>query len=509
MKRIISSLLVAVLSLTACKTDDDATGVQQIPTLNLSNLTIEKIGGFTNGSGDEGFAEISAFDPITKKLFVVNPANSVISVWNISNPNSPIQGISIPLTTNPNSVSINNGRLAVALENSNKQNPGYLALYKTDTQELITTYNAGALPDMVTFSPNGKYLISANEGEPNDDYTIDPEGSVTVVELENGVTHQLNFTGFNGQTIGNDFRVFGPNASLAQDVEPEYITVSSDSKFAYVSLQENNGMAVVNLETKSISSLLGLGTKNHNLPNNMIDASNKDDIIGNFKNWPVYGFYQPDAIEYVSINDVGYIISANEGDARDYDGYSEEERIKDLTLDPTVFPNASELQELANLGRLKTTTANGDIDGDGDYDKLYSYGARSFTIWTTDGTQVYDSGDIIGRKNYELNSNLFNCDDGEADGRSDDKGAEPEAVITLQVLDKTLLFVGLERSGGAMVFNITNPTSPEFVSWVYETSDIAPEGLLVIPANESPNGKDLLIITNEVSNTVSIYELNY
>ncbi|MFD0963591.1 choice-of-anchor I family protein [Pseudofulvibacter geojedonensis] len=509
MKRIISSLLITALSFVSCKTDDDATGNQPSQTLNLSNLTIERIGGFTNGSGNEGYAEISAFDPITKKLFVVNPVDNVISVWDISNPNNPVQGTSIALTSNPNSVSVNDKKLAVALENSNKQNPGYLALYKTDTQELVATYNAGALPDMVTFSPDGKYLISANEGEPNDDYTVDPEGSVTVVELENGVTHQLNFTSFNGQTIGNDFRVFGPNASLAQDVEPEYITVSSDSKYAYVSLQENNGMAVVNLETKSISSLFGLGTKNHNLPNNMIDASNKDDIIGNFKNWPVYGFYQPDAIDYVSINGVGYIVSANEGDARDYDGYSEEERIKDLTLDPTVFPNAAELQELANLGRLKTTTANGDVDGDGDYDKLYSYGARSFSIWATDGTLVYDSGDIIGKKNYELNSGLFNCDDGEADGRSDDKGAEPEAVTTLRVLDKTLLFVGLERTGGAMVFNITNPTSPEFVSWVYETSDVAPEGLLVIPANESPNGKDLLIITNEVSNTISIYELNY
>lgn len=153
-------------------------------------------------------------------------------------------------------------------------------------------------------------------------------------------------------------------------------------------------------------------------------------------------------------------------------------------MDATVFPpNAEELQMDENLGRLKTTTANGDIDGDGDFDKIYSYGARSFTIWDTYGTQVYDSGDDLGRKTFELNPSYFNADEGEADGRSDDKGAEPEAVTTLKVGSSTLLFVGLERTGGVMVYDISNPYAPpEFVNWVFDAQDVAPEGLLVVPA---------------------------
>ena len=360
---------------------------------------------------------------------------------------------------------------------------------------------------MVTFTPDGKYILAANEGEPNDAYTVDPEGSISLINTQTHQVTNLGFNGFNGQTISNNFRVFGPNANLAKDVEPEYIAVSDDSKFAYVALQENNGMAVINLTTKTITNLYGLGVKNHMDAYNSLDASNKDNIKGNFKNWPVWGMYQPDAITYVNINNTGYIISANEGDARDYDGYSEEKRVKDLNLDPTAFPNAAELQKQENLGRLKITTAQGDTDNDGDFDKLYCYGGRSFSIWSTTGNLVYDSGNQIGKRTFELNPSHFNADDGEADGRSDDKGAEPEAVTTLKIGNNTLLFVGLERSGGVLVYDITNPTAPTFLRWIFDASDIAPEGLITIPANESPNGKPLLVVTHEVSNTVAIYEI--
>lgn len=503
MKKTFLTLIAGIALLSSCNNDDD----NSVNTIDVSALTFEKIGGFTNGTGDEGYAEITAFDPVTSKLFVVNPKDTEISIWDISNPELPTVLTPITLASTPNSVAVKNGVLAVAIENVNKQANGQIITYNTTTHQQIQAYTAGPLPDMVTFSPDGKYIIAANEGEPNSDYTVDPEGSITVINTTTNQNDLLSFSGFNAQTIGNHFRVFGPSASLAQDVEPEYVAVSDDSRYAYVSLQENNGMAVVDLDSKTITSLFGLGVKDHSLPQNMIDASNRDNIVGNFKNWPVYGLYQPDAIEYVSINNTGYIISANEGDARDYDGYSEEDRVKDLTLDPTAFPNAADLQLEENLGRLKTTTALGDTDGDGDHDKIYAYGARSFSIWNTSGGLVYDSADVIGRKTFEINASYFNNDEGEVDDRSDDKGAEPEAVTTLKIADKTLLFVGLERTGGAMVFDITNPASPEFVHWIFNTIDVAPEGLLVIPSVDSPNGKDLLVITNEVSNTVSIFEI--
>ncbi|MFD2562829.1 choice-of-anchor I family protein [Aquimarina rubra] len=496
--------LVLVSMFISCKSDDD----NGMDSINTSELTFKKIGAFSNGTGDEGFAEISAFDPMTNKLFIVNPNDTEISVWDLSNPSTPTPGTDITVTGIPNSVAVANGIVAVALENSSsKQANGTIATYSSDTQAFLNTYNAGALPDMVTFSPDGKYIVAANEGEPDDLYTNDPEGSVTIIEVASGQTTTLDFTSFNSQTINNNFRVFGQGATLAQDVEPEYVAISDDAETAYVSLQENNGLAIVNLETKTITNILGLGVKNHSLAQNQMDASNRDDMAGNFKNWPVFGMYQPDAIEYVTINGTGYIVSANEGDARDYDGFSEEERVKDLTLDPTVFPDAATLQLDENLGRLKTTTANGDIDGDGDYDEIYVYGGRSFTIWNTSGNVIYDSGDFIGKKTFELEPLLFNNDEGQVDDRSDDKGAEPEAVETLKIDDRTLLFVGLERTGGAMVFDISNPTNPTFLDWMIDTDDVGPEGLIAVKASDSPTGNDLVIITHEVSNTVAIYEI--
>ncbi|MHA7058750.1 choice-of-anchor I family protein [Aquimarina sp. M1] len=496
--------LILVSMFISCNSDDD-TGVNPV---NTTDLTFKKIGTFSNGTGDEGFAEISAFDPSTNKLFVVNPNDVEISVWDLSDPAAPIPGIDIAVNGIPNSVAVLNGIVAVALENaSNKQANGTIATFSADTQVLLNTYNAGPLPDMVTFSPDGKYIVAANEGEPSDDYTVDPEGSVTIVDVASGQTSNADFIAFNDQEIGNAFRVFGPGATLAQDVEPEYVAISNDAKTAYVSLQENNGLAVVDLDTKMITAIVGLGVKDHSLTQNQIDASNRDDMTGNFKNWPVFGLYHPDAIEFVSINGTDYIISANEGDARDYDGFSEEERVKDLTLDPTAFPDAATLQLDENLGRLKTTTANGDTDGDGDYDKIYVYGGRSFTIWSTSGSIIYDSGDFIGKKTFELEPLLFNNDEGEVDGRSDDKGAEPEAVETLKIGDKTLLFVGLERTGGTMVFDISNPTNPIFLDWMIDANDVAPEGLIAVKAEDSPTGNPLVIATHEVSNTVAIYEI--
>ncbi|RZS99853.1 choice-of-anchor I family protein [Aquimarina brevivitae] len=489
--------------LISCQPDDFSGG-------GGKEITFKKIGGLVNGTGDEGFAEISAFDPITNKLFIVNPNEQELSVWDLSEPSTPIHGTDISLSGIPNSVSVYDGKVVVALENAaNKQANGTVAIFDTDTQNNINSYTAGALPDMVTFSPNGKYIVVANEGEPNDDYTIDPEGSITIINTETQESSTIGFQAFLTDQLQNGFRVFGPGATVAQDIEPEYIAISDDSQTAYVALQENNGLAIVDLITKTITDVIGLGVKDYSLAENHMDASDKDDIIGNYQSWPVFGFYHPDAITYTKIRGAEFIISANEGDARDYYGYSEEARVKDLTLDPTVFPNAAELQADENLGRLKTTLANGDLDGDGDYDEIYCYGGRSFSIWSTSGQLVYDSGNTISKKVLELDPSFFNAnEEGEADKRSDDKGAEPEAVTTLKVKGEMLLFVGLERTGGVMVYNISNPVSPVFLDWLRDSEDISPEGLIAIKGEDSPIGKPLVIVTNEVSNSVAIYQVD-
>jgi hypothetical protein len=213
------------------------------------------------------------------------------------------------------------------------------------------------------------------------------------------------------------------------------------------------------------------------------------------------------------------VATANEGDARDYDAYSEEDRVKDLVLDPSAFPNAADLQQNDSLGRLKITTTLGDTDGDGDYDELYAYGGRSFSIWDDQLNLVWDSGDEFAQTLATLqpaNFNSTNDDNSSLKSRSDDKGAEPEAIEIAEINGYTIAFIGLERMGGVMVYDISNPSSPSFISYFINrdfslaaddanAGDLAPEDLKFIPADKSPNGQALLVSANEVSGTLSIY----
>lgn len=460
----------------------------------------------TINGGGEGKSEISAYDKSTGKLFIVNVEDDEISVLNMSDLGNLVQETSIALPVGaPNSVAVSKGRLAVAQEAETKQDPGTILVYDTATNSLLSSYVVGSLPDMVTFSPNGRYIVSANEGEPNDDYTVDPEGTISIIDLEMGTVNTLDFNAFNSQESllkDGGFRVFGPGANLAKDVEPEYVAISDNSNYAWVTLQENNGVAKVNLETKTIEAIYPLGFKDYSLPGNEIDPSDKDGGAY-LNNWPVFGMYQPDAIDYVKINGMDLVITANEGDARDYDGFSEEIRAEDIALDADMFPVSNDYLNKEKLGRLKITNTLGNLDDDPQYEALYNYGARSFTIWTGDGQMVYDSGSDIAQKTLDLTPQWFNG----GDGRSDDKGAEPESIEILKVAgNKYILFVGLERNNQVMVYDITNPYAPEFLDILSHSGDVGPEGVLAISDKDSPSGKDLLVVSNEVSGTVTIYE---
>lgn len=502
MKTITKVVLACVLMLAfSCQNDDDS--VSEVPVNTSVNFQYKS----TINVGGEGAAEISAYDEVSKKLFITNSESNIISIYNIENLETPIEETAINLSAfgAPNSVATYNGKLAVAVEAPIKQNPGKILVYNTTNLALISQYTVGALPDMVTFSKDGGLILSANEGEPNDDYTVDPVGSVSIINLADNTVNTLGFESFNAQESALEtqgFRVFGPGADLAKDVEPEYITISEDSKTAWVSLQENNGIAKINLVSKTIEAIYPLGYKDYNQLGNEIDASDKD-LETVLKNWNVKGIYQPDAIVAVNIGGIEYVISANEGDSRDYDGFSEEERVEDLILDTTVYPVSGDYQNEINLGRLKTTTTLGDTDNDNDVDQIYSYGARSFSIWSANGNLVYDSGNSIATETLAMTPARFN----DEDKRSDDKGAEPESVDVLNIGNQRyILFVGLERTDQVMVYDITNPLSPTFLTILSHSGDEAPEGLLVISADKSPSGKDLLVVSNEDSGTVSFYE---
>ncbi len=491
-------------------------------------IQLTPLGTYATGQFDESAAEIVAYDSQSQRLFVVNAQSAAVDVLDIRNPNRPTLLFSIDVTPYgnvANSVDVSNGVVAIAVEveSGGAQQPGNVAFFNVNGG-FLRTIPVGALPDALTFTPDGQRLVVANEGEPNDEYTVDPEGSISVIDLSNGLEQATvataDFTAFNSQVDAlraRGVRIFGPNATVAQDLEPEFVTVTPDSSTAVVTLQENNAVAVVDLETATVTEIRPLGVKDAAQLGNGFDASDRDGRV-DIRNHPVFGLYQPDAIDTFTVGGSTYFITANEGDARDYDGFSEEARVKDLTLDPGHFPNASELQADSNLGRLKTTTTLGDLDGDGDVDQIFAFGGRSFTVWDTVGNVVFDSGEQLERITLANNAEFFNStnDENNFDNRSDDKGPEPEAVTVGQINGEPHVFVGLERVGGVAVFNLSNPAAPEFVQYVNNrdfsgdpeagtAGDLGPEDIEFIGAAESPIGRSLLAVSNEVSGTTTLY----
>jgi len=942
------------------------------------NLELTPLGSYATGiiAADPSSAEIPAYDPLTRRVFVVNGAEKKVDALDIRDPANPTKCFSIDVSAYgaPNSVAVKGGVVAIAVENgTDKQAPGWAMLYDVSGR-FLNKLTAGALPDMITFSPDGDWILLANEGEPSADYLKDPEGSVTAIpfikceyvpfwasilratKIKEREVKQIGFTQFNSATLDPSIRIYGPGATVAQDLEPEYIAVSPDSKTALVTLQENNALAVIDLHRGKVTKLVGLGFKDHSLVNtetsihefgplppigstaptpafpngqelflggfsglwfegidpvtgeyqfithtdrgpngepvgvnrpfllpeftprivrftlnpttgaltlgeqillkdatgtpltglpntaitggnantahndevpvdlfgnvlpldtlggdfegivvdpsdgsfwmcdeyrpaiyhfgtdgnliqrfipigtaaaagqpagtfgtevlpevlaqrrqnrgfealawsggrlyawvqsplrnptsagnaalngnqsvrvvefnpttlatrqflyvmdnpnlggapntradkigdavalgggeflvverdddtvftgvgatvekkiyrinlagatditsktglfggktvdqltlaelaannivplgkvlhvdlnlagynevekveglalidagtiavindndfgvagitpngdgtfipdpapesiqlgiislgfNGLDASDRDNLI-NIRQWPVFGMYQPDSISAFKVGGMTYYIAANEGDAREYifedengeevEAYVEESRVSALTLDPAAFPFGPALRNNASLGRLTVTTANGDTDGDGDFDALYTLGGRSFSIYDSTGKRIYDSADLLEQLTAladPANFNSNNDANGSFDNRSDNKGPEPEGIAIGEVLGRPFAFIGLERVGGVMVFDLSTPTAPRFVQYLNNrdfsgyieagtAGDSGPEGLAFIPWWQSPTWKPLLVVANEVSGTTTIYEL--
>lgn len=511
------------------------------------SISVAPISTIASGSFLTSAAEIAAHDPGTQRLLVVNARAAQIDVIDIANPAAPVLRPELALDMTPygavaNSVAVRGGLIAVAVEAEDKTQPGKVVFFDRNLQ-FISAVEVGAQPDMLTFTPDGMTVLTANEGEPNSDYTVDPEGSVSIINVANGAAQATvqtaGFGAFNGQTREALFngtgsgskpavRVYGPDATVAQDFEPEYITVSHDSKTAWVTLQENNALAIIDIPSATVTAVQGLGTKNHNMAvngsgsSNALDASDRDTKI-NIRNWPVKGFYLPDAIASIKSGSENFLVLANEGDTRDSSGYSEETRVGSMALDPAVFPPAvaTDLKKSANLGRLKATTAQGDTAGNKVFKEIYTFGARSFSIRSESGALLWDSGDQFEQITAKAIPAFFNSnhETNKFDDRSDDKGPEPEGVTVGKAFGRTYGFIGLERVGGVMIYDLTEPTAPEFVQYVNPRNftqptntaaagDLGPEGLLFISEENSPNGKPLLVTANEVSGTTTIFEIS-
>lgn len=527
-------------------------------------VELQQLGSYASGAFAVGGAEIVSYDPLTRRAFVVNAAQTTVDVLDLRNPANPVKIGNIDASAlggSANSVDVKLGIVAVAIEADLKTDPGIVAFYRSHDLRFLGQVAVGALPDMVTFSPDGRYVLVANEGEPDDNYLVDPDGSVSIIDLRRGVSRatvrHATFTAFNSQidTLrAQGVRIYGPQADLtvAQNLEPEYITVEGNR--AYVTLQEANAIAIIDIAQAKVLKIQPLGYKDHMLPENKLDASDRDGpstIDGvefrgsiNLQNWPVFGMYQPDSIGSYTVHGKTYLVTANEGDTRSSDAYDEEVRMKDANIDPG-FPNLAALKADAQLGRLTLTSADGDLDGDGDLDRLYVPGGRSFSIWDAGtGARVFDSGaefeGILGNllpaafnANHEVNNDSPVRNDRSMDTRSDNKGPEPEGLALGEYFGRTYAFIGLERAGGIMVYDISKPTAPEFLEYVnnrnlsvpacvgpinpdtelcFESNpaagDLGPEGMRFVPWYLSPTFRPLLIVGNEVSGSTTVYQLN-
>jgi hypothetical protein len=502
-------------------------------------IVLEPAGTYATGVFDDKGAQILDYHPASRCLYITNASDNAIDVVDIHDIDNPTLLFSIDsLPGAPLSVGVHPFRdlIAVACEGEIVTDPGTVAFYRTNG-EYVGSVGVGPLPDMLAFTHNGKKILVANEGEPtNTEYEpeggefVDPEGSVSIItlgrsihlerEVQNATVVEVGFGEFNDrkqELLDKGVRIFGPGATVAQDLEPEYITISKGNKFAWVTLQENNAIAKIDIKEARVVDIFGLGYKDHSVPGNALDASNKDDAI-NIANWPVLGMYLPDAIASFLVDDQQYIIVANEGDAREF----EEIRVGKLESKGKLGDNLLPFADNEMLGRLKVTTEfPAEPNEAGKFDVLYSFGARSFTILTGEGQHVSDTGDEFAQITAIVNPDYFNStdDESEFDNRSDDKGAEPEHVVVAKIAGHTIAFMGLERIGGIMTYDVSDPANPVFLDYVNnrnfeadpespEAGDLGTEGMLFIPAHKSPTRRPLLAVSNEISGSTTVYRIH-
>jgi LPXTG-motif cell wall-anchored protein len=526
-----------------------------------SAVSLTPIGTYETGIFDQSAAEI--VHAYKDRLFVVNAQAGAVDVLDVSTPTAPTKLYSIAGTGVANSLAVRaDGLGVIALEDTDKTAPGRLVFFDADAAEptVLGEVTVGALPDMVTISADGTVAVVANEGEPADDFSSDPEGSVGIVTLpaEKAAPTQdaVRTAGFGAfeqggsKTLDPDVRVFGPDVAapdqgetplaanrVSRNLEPEYVAIAGST--AYVALQEANAIAIVDLAAAQVTGIRPLGFKDYGVQT--LDASDRDPEDAptyNQKSYPgLFGMYMPDGIQAYEANGETYLVTANEGDGREWGDYNDTARVKDLGEDGLApvcadSPLTGSLDD-ADLGRLNIATDKG-LNADGTcYSELYTFGGRGFSVWNTAGEQVFDSGSDFERITHDANPAFFNSNHSAAnlEGRSDDKGPEHENLAIGEVDGRTYAFIGLERVGGVMTYDITDPTATTYAGYVNnrdfsvsmedqltgdesadrellaKAGDLGPEGVDFIPAAASPNGRPLVAVGNEVSGTTTLFEV--
>lgn len=538
---IISVLVAHALAMQADQPMTDRISASTLP----SEFHLEFLGQSISGVVDLSGSEVAAYDFPRKRLIVLNGAVGLDFI-DVSNPAKPLK-LSSFSCLGTNSVAIHGDLIAIAVAPKVRSVPGEVVFIDHAGHEL-RRMTVGANPDMVVFSPDGKTLLVANEGEVDEENNIDPEGTVSVIDLGNGVMaatiRTADFRAFNTQADSLKKQgacLFVPNHTVAQQLEPEYIAISNDGMTAFVTLQEANALAVVDLPSARITSVFGLGLKDFS--KSALDPSDKDGGI-RINPWPVFALRQPDTVVAWEQGGVQWLATANEGEQREGAMFVDSVKVGTLTLDHGAFAKEGsnspgwgweDLVKPEHLGRLDVCGPMADLDADGDADRLVCFGGRGVTVWKfVDGKliEAWDSGSDVERIVAERMPAVFNADSRKnpsQDQRSKSKGPEAEGLTTGIVDSRRLLFAGLERPGGIVTWDITDPTHPVLLDYVNQRNtdaplnldkdaglamknalvvgDLGPEGLMFVPADKCPNGSPLVVMCNEISGTTSLWQV--
>lgn len=481
-------------------------------------VTLEVESRIRLGGEQIAAAEVVVYNRVHQRLLVTDTVSNTVRMLDARDPSrlreqAPIRPAGVGTV---NSIATRGGLVAIVSAASDAQSNGSLHVYTIEGVRLAGI-TVGPMPDMVVFTPDGHHLLVANEGEPSDDYTDDPPGSVSIVSVPESlegwagaVVRRVGFEAFDIAGAPEGVRVTGPDALPSRDIEPEYIAVSPDSSTAYVVCQENSAIAVIDIASATLESLVPLGAVDRTADLAGFDPSDRDGGP-QIARWPVRSWRQPDTIVAFEHGGETFLATADEGDPRSYQGFEETARVGDLKLDPEAFPDQA-VRADDQLGRLKVSRVEGDTDGDGDFDLLYSFGGRAVSIWDARARHVWSSGDSIERVIAARAPERFNRSSGadaEPDGRSDDRGPEPEALAVAQVSGYRLLVCALERPGGLVVFDLTDPRWPRLLEYVPPDAsglDLAPETLAVW--SEPGNAGSLVVAAaHEATGVLTVYRL--
>lgn len=512
---------------------------------NGNGLNLNKLGSYVTGTSnkDGGVSEIISYDSKNNKAWVVNGTTGLIDIIDLSNITSAVSSdmsaTSIDVKAivegkvegftygDMTSVSVHSesGYVAVALQEEAYDKNGYVAILKTDGT-FAAMFEAGVQPDMVTFTPDGSKVLVANEGEPRNGYgdsVIDPCGSVTIVSVNtNDITQStvktVGFEKFDAarEELVNAGVMLAKDINPSTDLEPEYIT--STNEVAYIALQEANAIAILDLASGDLTKVASLGYKDLSLEANAMDLL-EDGTYAAKTYTDAVGAYMPDGISVYSANGKTYILTANEGDSREWGDEEAQTEYKNEKKEDLTATDGTVAEEIRII---KTKVVDGTPDG-----KNVLFGARSFSIFEVSEaglTCVYDSANDFEELTAKYLPEYFNVsnDDNEVDSRSQKKGPEPESVVVGQIDGKSYAFVALERISGIMVYDITDPVNASFVNYIntrdfsedpdqigdgiaYLTGDVAPEGMYFISADASPSKTPILLSAFEVSGTVAAY----